>query len=300
MKGSLFGGFRWVFSRLFGTKAAKLIWRVPGAHRLYQWLMPNLRPATVEVDGHTIHLDAMDSLLLSINGNYEQFEQSVFKACLRPGDTVVDVGAHIGLYTLQAARTVGPDGRVIAFEPSSANFALLARNIEANEYAQVELVQAAVADVTGRMELSLSAENTGDHSLVGASTADRETEGVDVVTLDDAVGASPVAVWKMDVQGAEPAVLAGAKRMLEASPEVVLFTELSPGHLRDWGGTAAYVDSLVDAGFALFELDEHAATLRPVDPVTLGELPVESTAVFLNLVCAKGAKAKERLLAAVA
>lgn len=293
----LFRAFRWMFSMVLGTRVARWIWGIPGAHRFYQWLMPRIRPNLVVVDGHTIHLDPMDSLLLSVNGTYEPFEQSLFTDCLRPGDTVVDIGAHIGLYTLQAARAVGPTGRVLAFEPSADNYQLLERNVQANGYTNVTTRRLAVADRSGHLQLALSAANTGDHSLLSAATAGRDTETVQVSTLDDEVDGGPVDVVKMDVQGAEPAVLAGAQRTLAAG-DVVLFTELSPGHLTDWGGTAAYVASLVDAGFDLFEIVEADEQVIRRAPSHFAGLTAASTADFVNLVCVKGDAAHQRLAAA--
>src|SRR5436190_12640282 len=132
IRSRLFRIYSWVFSHVFGTRFARLIWRVPGANRLYGVLMRALRPDTVVVNGFTLHLDPLDSLLLSLNGEYEPYELLTFARCIQPGDHVIDVGAHIGLYTVTASRKAGEHGQVHAFEPSSANADLLRRNIAAN------------------------------------------------------------------------------------------------------------------------------------------------------------------------
>src|SRR4051795_11401844 len=100
LKRAAFKAFSWVFSLLFGTRIAKLIWKIPGSRAVYRQLMTRLRPDTVTVDGHVLHLDPLDSLLLSVNGEYESFELSLFTGCLSEGDSVLDIGGHIGLYTL--------------------------------------------------------------------------------------------------------------------------------------------------------------------------------------------------------
>src|SRR4051812_36357932 len=131
----LFRLFSALFRRFYATPVADLIWKVPGSMRLYRLLMGRLKPTTVDVLGHRIHLDPNDSLLLSVNGVYEETEARLFEQSIRPGDVVVDVGGHIGYYTLLAARAVGATGHVYAFEPERGNFALLAENVAANGYA---------------------------------------------------------------------------------------------------------------------------------------------------------------------
>lgn len=285
-------------SLLLGSRVAAMIWRLPGAHRFYRWLMPRLRPNEVVVDGHTIRLDRMDSLLLSVNGNYEEAEQRLFTACLRPGDTVLDIGAHIGLYTLQAARGVGANGRVFAFEPSSENYALLQQNVAANGYQNVDPVRAAVTSTPGEVHLTLSADNTGDHSLSAERTNDRPTEAVPGIQLDEWLPAGcTVDVVKMDIQGGEPLAIAGATAVLERSPNVLLFTEMSPVHLGDHGSAAGYLDQLEALGFDLHEVTESG--LVPVDSTEMLSRPAKSIQVHWDLLGVKGPDATSRLAAAV-
>jgi FkbM family methyltransferase len=298
MRSLIFSVFCKVFPVLYGTRAARLIWRVPGAHTFYRWLMPRIRPAEVLVDGHRIRLDEMDSLLLSVNGSYEAVEQALFVSCLRPGDVVLDIGAHVGVYTLQAARAVGPEGHVHAFEPSATTFALLEQNIALNGYLNVTAARAAVSASAGDADLTLSVDNTGDNSLLAEQTSGRRTERVETVTIDDYLaGRSRVDVVKMDVQGAEPAALAGAAATLAANESLILFTELSPAHLVDWGGLEDYTRALADIGFEFFEILDD----RGVLPRTAGELAArqgDSTAVFWNVVCVKGSDALDRFRSA--
>lgn len=290
MRSVVFRVFSVVFSRLFGTRVAAVIWRIPGAHAFYEWLVPRLRPNVVEVDGHVMHLDPLDSLLLSINGDYEPEERALFEAAIRPGDVVLDVGAHIGLYALTAARAVGPTGRVVAFEPSSANRAILEQNIAENGYRNVEVVAAAVGDEPGKADLALSSGNTGDHSLATGRTSGRPTEAVTVTTIDACAG-GPVDVIKMDIQGGEPLALRGASATLAASENVVLFTELSPGHLADHGGTRAYLEALTTAGFDLFEVNGSELAARTVADL---DRHVDDPNMHWDLVCVKGKPLSER------
>ena len=238
-----------------------------------------MRPDVVVVDGHTVRLDATDSLLLGVNGTYEAAELELFARSIRPGDTVLDIGAHIGLYTLTAARAVGPTGRVVAFEPSTDNFALLEANVAANGYTNVELHRVACSDTTGTGVLVLSRTNSGDHQL----RADGAGARVDTVRLHD-LDVRPQVV-KMDVQGAEPLVLAGAAQLL-AADELIVFTEVSVDHLAQ-NGARAYVESLRAEGFTLLRIDEADGTTSPY-------VGLPDTG-FVNLLCVKGAEATMRV-----
>src|SRR3954463_8117512 len=160
----LFRLFSAFFRRFYATPVADLIWKVPGSMRLYRLLMGRLKPPTVEVLGHRIHLDPNDSLLLSVNGVYEETEARLFEQSIRPGDVVVDIGGHIGYYTLLAARAVGGAGPVYTFEPERGNYALLASNVAANGYAgRVTTVNKAVMASGGELRIFVSPDNAGDH-----------------------------------------------------------------------------------------------------------------------------------------
>ena len=91
------------------------------------------------VMGNKMFLDPQDSLLLSINGIYEEFETELVSKEISKNDVVVDIGANIGYYTLIFAKLVGENGKVFAFEPDPSNFALLKKNVELNGFRNVVL-----------------------------------------------------------------------------------------------------------------------------------------------------------------
>lgn len=172
----------------------------------------------------------------ALGGTYELPVQEALAAALRPGDVVLDVGANIGFLTVLAGRLVGPAGRVIAFEPVPANARLVRRNAALNSQAQVEVIEAAVGDQAGTATLVL-ARHAGGAAL---AEADRPPDAcgelrVALVTLDGWLAANaarlpgPVRLVKIDVEGAEPAVLRGAAGLLaQAGPQVLLEVD-APG-----------------------------------------------------------------------
>jgi FkbM family methyltransferase len=145
----------------------------------------------------------------------EVFKDDVYERVFKveKGDVVVDVGAHVGMFTVKALREVGEEGLVIAIEPEERNFELLKRNTRG--YKNVKLVKKAVGDKTGRAILYIS-ELSGEHSIKRSSRAMKSID-VEVDTLDNmlsSLGVSKVDFLKIDVEGAELEVLRGASGYL--------------------------------------------------------------------------------------
>jgi FkbM family methyltransferase len=146
----------------------------------------------------------------------------------RPGWTVVDVGAHQGLFTVHAAREVGPGGKVISFEAFPGNAERLRRNVASNGLRNVTVIGAAAAEKEGRAELHLTPLVSGGQSLVFDNAAYHGTITVPLKTVDGVLaelGAGRVDLVKIDVEGAAQRVLDGAPRLLAAKPRLVMEIE---------------------------------------------------------------------------
>jgi FkbM family methyltransferase len=220
-----------------------------------------------------MHLDARDSLNLSLNRVYEPFETEILQRLVQPGDTVLDVGANIGYYTLIFARRVGAAGRVIAFEPDPDNFALLRRNIQCNGYQNVTLVNAALSNQNGTVKLYLCDENRGDHRLYPSADRRRAIE-VQALTADEFCQpfAERLTFVKMDVQGAEGRVLQGMTEVLRRTAQCQLIFEFWPLGLQSAGDDPCEVLALLGRlGFEFHLLDEQRKELRKVAPERLLE-----------------------------
>ena len=138
--------------------------------------------------------------------------------------TVIDVGANIGLSTILLARMTE---RVIAFEPSPPNVAFLRRNLERNGITNVEIHAAAASDKPGTLRFHVAQFGAGSHVVAAGHVSSSTMPTVDVpaVTLDDAE-LPPVAFIKIDAEGHEPDVLAGARRLL-ARDRPLIYTEVN-------------------------------------------------------------------------
>jgi FkbM family methyltransferase len=162
-------------------------------------------------------------------GVYEISGTRFLKALLHPGMTVLDVGANAGYYALCAARLVGPGGLVYAFEPVPDLRAKLARNVALNGFDQVRVEASAVGDLSGVVRLYVSEIETNDGLASLVPGPGRSPDGIDVaaVTLDGfAAGLErPVDLVKIDVEGAEERVLAGARGLLRGRSPPALLVE---------------------------------------------------------------------------
>ncbi len=138
-------------------------------------------------------------------GTWERPMVEELTGALRPGDVFFDVGAFVGPYTLLASRRVGPDGRVVAFEPDARARSLLQRNIEANGATNVTVLPVALGDHEGTVRFAASGDS------VGHIASDGEVE-VEMATLDGIcarLGFEPT-VMKVDIEGGEAAALGGS------------------------------------------------------------------------------------------
>jgi FkbM family methyltransferase len=166
---------------------------------------------------------------------------------------------------------VGPQGRVVAVEPSSREVARIQRNVTLNAATNVSLVHAALGDREGTATLKVAqALHAGQNSLGGFAYDDvrlERVEEVPVITLDalaDRCGLGTVDVLKIDVEGAEAGVLRGGQRVLERSKPLVII-EVLDGALRLQGATAEDVlTQLRSSGYSLFVFDEISGLPRPI------------------------------------
>ena len=261
--------------------------------RAYQrWVTSAARLDYVEdVVGHKMFLDEKDSLRLSVARVFEPVVTRLFEREVRDGQTVLDIGANIGYFTLLLARQVGPTGRVFAFEPDPTNFGLLQRNVAANGYSNVSFVQRAVWSATGPLRLYLSDENKGDHRVYDSDDG-RAALTIEAVRLDDYFASLPdlrVDVVKMDVQGSEAHALSGMRGLLGRRREATLVTEFWPAGLHRAGSSArGYLEALSDLGFRPYLVDERADRLLPADPERLlAEYTIDNDG-SADLACRRG------------
>ncbi len=203
---------------------------------------------------------------------------------VHPGDTVVDVGANIGYYTLLAARKVGPRGKVIAFEPAPESFSFLERNVKANGFNNVVIEQKALSNSRGRLLLYRSGENRGDHRIFPAQGS-RDAVEVEALPLDEYLpDSASVNLIKIDTQGAEGVIVEGMLRALQAQDDLKLLVEFWPYALsRGQYSGARLLQHFETLGFRMYAIEERQEGVFPVNSVLLLERYTIENEDFTNL-----------------
>ncbi|HST54672.1 MAG TPA: FkbM family methyltransferase [Solirubrobacteraceae bacterium] len=175
-------------------------------------------------------------------------DMAFYSRHIQPGSTVVDVGANMGFVTSMLASRVGPAGAVISFEPSRTTYAKLLKTIAVNELTQVIPHNVGIGATRETLELVSVSGSSGNNTLVpSAGDSGLRHETVEIMPLSDLpeLQERKVSLLKIDTEGYEANVLAGAREILSRDMPVI-YTEL--------GGGGAYADATLQALAMLSEL----------------------------------------------
>lgn len=251
---------------------------IRGVGRTLMWLgrhFEGLRSVRAEQnDGRILYLNLAECMCLPYlffgRHPWEAGETSFFKSVLRPGDTAIDIGANVGWFTTLFAELVGPNGRVIAFEPNDAAFRMLAKS--AQQYKNTSVFGLAVADKSGEAELHVPEKADGSWASLGEidpTVGTTLAKPCSVTTLDGFIAANfveGVKVIKCDAEGFEREVLWGARELLNSSKPPLWVLETSPitkfGRYRP----EDVYDILLNArgGYSLYRIESTSGALSPI------------------------------------
>ena len=243
--------------------------------------------ATIQITGgvrivvpNSLHL--ITPYVLLEQQDWFEDEIKFLRRLLQPGQQVVDIGANHGVYSLSMAQTVGPMGRVWAFEPASATARLLAESISTNGFTHVQLEVSALSDHCGSATLSLNT-NSELNTLVSEAGAGGATETVPLLTLDECMTRQAwrgIDFVKIDAEGEESRILAGGTRFFAEQSPLVQY-EVKAGrdlHLE-------LVQQFAALGYASYRLVPGLDLLVPFDAQAVPD------AYLLNLFCCKADRA---------
>lgn len=183
-----------------------------------------------------VQLPAWDKVVAPWLDEYKEWEPAVTRELTRltqPGFTVIDVGAHVGIFTLLMSQLVGPTGHVVALEPDPLNARFLRRNIMGRGCTNVLVLEVAAADKSRVLPLSRPPDdNTGDSRTYDVATMNKVSR-VNAFALDDLVP-GPVHLVKLDLQGMDHVALLGMQRILREQ-QPVMIVEFWPHGIRAYG-----------------------------------------------------------------
>ncbi len=204
------------------------------------------RAVTRTSHGLKLFFDTRDisvGIPIAIDGTWEIGLTRFIQGMVRRDDTIVDVGSNIGYYTTLLAAMVGPGGHVHAFEPNPAIVGNLRDSIEVNYLTNVTLREAALTDHVGEVTFYQPARRYGSGNLCGAGLPDDALLPITVpaLTLDSVFSGQegPVRLLHMDVETAEPLVVAGGHAFIERQRDMVIVFEVIGAHFRRTGDDAA-------------------------------------------------------------
>jgi FkbM family methyltransferase len=225
-------------------------------------------------------LEAITTYVILEQEKWFEKEMTFLQRWLRPGMNAIDIGANLGVYSLPMARMVGPDGHVLSYEPASETRRLLRISKKLNRAANLHIIAAALSDGEreGRLVLGVSSEL---NSLHGSGPG----EDVKITSLDSEDRARDwgrVDFLKIDAEGEEERILAGARSFLAHRSPLVMF-EVKAGEQQNRNLPSAFTAN----GFAIYRLLAGAPVLVPV----AAEEPLDS--YELNLFAARADRASD-------
>lgn len=266
-----------VVRRLLGsvalTRGTRALYRVPG----YSSLVRAARRRVVgraggiaqTRSGYPVWVDEQtyDFVVPYLREEYEPDLSRLLTGLLAAGDVFVDVGANAGHFSLLAAPIVGGSGEVWALEPDPLAFHALDRNVAAGGHRNVRCLNVAVAAREGTVTLFRSGFGGGMNSLISSpESAGRDPVEVRAAPLESLLDGRPVRGIKIDVEGAEQEVLAGARRLVAPGSDTWVIVEWRPWFLEEWGGgdAAAPLRTLRELGLSVYVIEEEALGLSEI------------------------------------
>ncbi|MFG2720687.1 FkbM family methyltransferase [Streptomyces sp. NPDC048416] len=240
------------------------------------------RRVTRDRSGARFAVDTQDLIqrYLYLFGVWEPHMTHWLRRRLRPGDTFIDVGANIGVFSVLASRLVGGTGHVVAIEASPAFHRRLLQNADLNHCDNIRALNAAVSDERRTLTFVLaSSDNMGANSIVPYDGPAESVFEMEAAPLSDILEPDEVAtarVIKIDVEGAEGGAVRGLAPVLgDLRPDVEIAIEVTPERMAQLGDSAdELLDTLRAHGFHPYRLPtEYApgsyprAIQHPVAPV---------------------------------
>lgn len=193
-----------------------------------------------------------EGLFCALAGTEYEAEMEWFLDQLKPGQTFLDVGANIGIYSLHASRRLGPEGNIHAFEPTPETFNMLTANISNNRLSNIRTSAKALADKSGILYLVADGRPASNSTSFHADR-DSGLRQIEAITLDeyrDSNSGMKVDFIKVDIEGGERAFFEGGKRTLSEDKPLILFESEHTGPdfperklLRDIGYLLYILDS---------------------------------------------------------
>ena len=255
------------FNKVLKPLYGRGLGQVPGVEKVYRFIYHLLpKDSILKMHGMEweVGKDADISAAALALRSWEEYEMNLFLSAIKPGMTVVDVGASFGFYTCLAAGTVGPSGKVYAFEPFMPTYNLLLRNIERNGLKNVLPSSEAISNKIGIMDTYVNRSEAGIIAGPQVTPSGIVPIQVPCISLDNVL-TSPLDVVKIDAEGYDLHVVQGMERLIEENKNLVLLIEVGPKWLEYAGSSMELLLGTLERSFVLYLVKEREETLELVD-----------------------------------
>lgn len=200
-----------------------------------------------------------------VERDYEPITRAWIEREVKPGMRVIDVGAHVGFFTLTMGSLVGAQGRVFAFEPAEENLQYLRENIARNGMKHVEVFPYAVGPTSEMRKFHITGSSDSHGFYAHPLTETIRTVDVRQVALDDVIS-DRIDLIKIDVEGAELEALSGMSALLERCKNLRVIIEWNPACMGDAGYEPLSLPQKLQAlGFDLVVLDDRRGEARTIE-----------------------------------
>lgn len=206
-------------------------------------------------------------------GGFETAEIEFLRNKISNGDTVLDVGANIGIFSIAFADAVGPEGKVLALEPHPQNLKRLKNNLELNHFQNVQIFPVAAGQLNDEVELHLA----DDLAYASTIAVIRQRGNDQVMTISmrkldeiwQQVGSPPVTILKIDVEGGELEVLKGAEKLLKVCQPLIMAE----------ANTQKYLDNLKSWLLPRGYIHKHPTQFKPWNHLFESRQPTVATSI---------------------
>ena len=234
--------------------------------QITNWIIKKVLPIKIRVGSLFLFLNPNDPVVsgaLFFNV-YEKSESKFIKSICFKGMKALDIGANIGYYSTLISQVAGENGLILALEPDPESYKYLDKTINSFKIRNVLPLPIAASDIKQKLPLFISKDNRGDNRLYQNDQLREEIE-VDCLTIDELLeinNLKTVDFIKIDVQGYEPKVFKGMKKVIKNSEKLILLTEFWPKGIFQAGENPKdFLRMLRKMEFQLFELKSNGSLI---------------------------------------
>jgi FkbM family methyltransferase len=196
-----------------------------------RYIYKKIKPEFIEKFGYKLYLDPDDHLMLA---NNEYTIHPILKKIIHGGDTVIDIGANIGVLTLFFRKLVGNEGMIYSFEPNPVAFSILKKNINENNLTNIQIEDKAVSNKNDKVSFTI------DSSITNSRIAKnhKDVTLLDCVSMDEYFTENKmkkIDFVKIDTEGYDLTVLEGMTKIIQLNPELKIMVEFHTRLLQEAG-----------------------------------------------------------------